>query len=30
MCLNFLWFNKEELLNVNQIPGGKEFFEEMG
>ena len=24
------WFNKEELLNVKQIPGGKEFFEEMG
>lgn len=24
------WFSKEELLEVKQIPGGKEFFEEMG
>ncbi len=24
------WFSKEELVNVKQIPGGKEFFEQMG
>lgn len=24
------WFSKEELSNVKQIPGGKEFFEKMG
>ncbi len=24
------WFNKEALSKVEQIPGGKEFFEEMG
>lgn len=24
------WFSKEELQEVKQIPGGKEFFEEMG
>jgi NADH pyrophosphatase NudC (nudix superfamily) len=24
------WFSKEELPLVKQIPGGKEFFEEMG
>jgi 8-oxo-dGTP pyrophosphatase MutT (NUDIX family) len=24
------WFSKEELYNVKQIPGGKEFFEKMG
>ena len=24
------WFSKEELPNVKQIPGGKEFFEKMG
>lgn len=24
------WFSKEELQNVKQIPGGKEFFETMG
>ncbi len=24
------WFSKDELSNVKQIPGGKEFFEEMG
>lgn len=24
------WFNKEELSSVEQIPGGKEFFEKMG
>jgi 8-oxo-dGTP pyrophosphatase MutT (NUDIX family) len=24
------WFSKEELLSIQQIPGGKEFFEEMG
>ena len=24
------WFSREELLEVKQIPGGKEFFEKMG
>ena len=24
------WFSKNELANVKQIPGGKEFFEKMG
>lgn len=24
------WFNKEELLNVKQIPGGKDFFQKLG
>ena len=24
------WFSREELQNAKQIPGGKEFFEEMG
>ncbi len=24
------WFSRDELLEVKQIPGGKEFFEEMG
>lgn len=24
------WFSKEELANIKQIPGGKEFFQEAG
>ncbi len=24
------WFSKDELLTVEQIPGGREFFAEMG
>jgi hypothetical protein len=24
------WFSKEEISKVEQIPGGKEFFEKMG
>lgn len=28
--VEFGWFNREELKEVKQIPGGRKFFEEMG
>ena len=28
--IDLCWFSKEELMDVKQIPGGKEFFKKMG